>query len=1059
MDSISYQEPCLRKVLSATGSLSRSAPPSLAVDAGRGSGTLRLRDRSPCGRSTDFDLAMLLALVGGFPTYSAAVNGLLHRKITADLAVSLAAMAALWIGWRGADPSSWFLVAAEVIFIMLVGESLEDFAIGRTRSGIAEPAGTSARIRPASAAKAANRKSTSRTFGPMTWSSCGRATGSPSTGASSAARRGSIRARLPASRCRPKRRSATRSFAGTLNTNGALEVGRRASGPRHDAGADHPSRRACRSGEGPGGASGRPLCRLFRPLGPRGGGRHVLGHPRSVAQRRGAGRGLPVRLVLATPTAVAAGIGFLVRRGILVKGGAVLENLGRLKAVVFDKTGTLTLAQLRIERIETVSRFTAAAAVRLAAAVEQHSEHPIARLLVEHAGQLGIEIPPADGFLSPARPGSDGHGRFSGRCGWEIRGRWSRPACGSPTSWARGSKSLRRDGHTLALVAVGDEVVAAVGIRDAIRPTAEAAIRDLRHLGIEHVVMLTGDQEAAARAVAEELSIAEFHFGLLPAEKADWIARFRKTLAPVAMVGDGINDAPCAGGRRRGRGPGRHRQRRDHRVGRPGARGRRLAETGRGRGLRPAGAADDPPEHHRVCHRLQSGLRGGRVERMDFAGDRRRRASGQFAGGGAEFAAAADRRSRLAAPAAAIGGTTSSGSAGAIAAAARGRRCARLPGRRTAHDRRRRARRGPAVRQAGLAARAARAALSAAVSVRLALRDPARRDASRGNRLPQLAAREALARTAGLRMERPASRRPLPARARGILRLDRRREPDRREPGGPLPGGRSGGRPLQAVGVADEELAARWDELVRAESESAFRAEMARREADDLLEKSRGRKSPPRSSAGRTRPWTAARAGLQVEQVCFGDIHPPLEVVPAFRDVSIAMEEKEARINEAQAYQYQTEATARGQAAERMFAAAGFAADRTQRATAAAARFLEVAAAYAAAPKVTALRLYLRDDGNRAGGQTESDRRRRARRPAALYLGPQGARLGPPTCRRPSSIRPPTARNSKESRHHEKAAPVCLVVVRPGCRLALPVVCRRDPVRRSSRSSAARCGP
>ena len=103
---------------------------------------------------------------------------------------------------------------------------------------------------------------------------------------------------------------------------------------------------------------------------------------------------------------------------------------------------------------------------------------------------------------------------------------------------------MRRDGHTLALVAVGDEVVAAVGIRDALRETAEAAIHDLRHLGIGQIVMLTGDQEAAARAVAEELSIAEFHCGLLPAEKAEWIASFRKTLAPLAMVGDGINDAP-----------------------------------------------------------------------------------------------------------------------------------------------------------------------------------------------------------------------------------------------------------------------------------------------------------------------------------------------------------------------------------------------------------------------------------------------------------------------------------------------------------------------------------
>ena len=146
------------------------------------------------------------------------------------------------------------------------------------------------------------------------------------------------------------------------------------------------------------------------------------------------------------------------------------------------------------------------------------------------------------------------------------------------------------------------------------------------------------------------------------------------------------------------------------------------------------------------------------------------------------------------------------------------------------------------------------------------------------------------------------------------------------------------------------DLAARWDELVRAESESAFRAEMARREADDLLEKSR-----QEIAAAVVRRANEALdrcgVGLHVVEVCFGDIHPPLEVVPAFRDVSIAMEEKEARINEAQAYQYQTEAAARGQAAEQMFAAEGFAADRTQRATAAAARFLEVAAAYAARPR------------------------------------------------------------------------------------------------------------
>ena len=103
---------------------------------------------------------------------------------------------------------------------------------------------------------------------------------------------------------------------------------------------------------------------------------------------------------------------------------------------------------------------------------------------------------------------------------------------------------MRHSGHTLALVAVGNEVIAAVGIRDTIRPTAEAAIHDLWHLGVGQITLLTGDEEAAARAVATELSIAEFHSRLLPADKAEWIARLRKTFAPVAMVGDGINDAP-----------------------------------------------------------------------------------------------------------------------------------------------------------------------------------------------------------------------------------------------------------------------------------------------------------------------------------------------------------------------------------------------------------------------------------------------------------------------------------------------------------------------------------
>jgi HflK protein len=197
--------------------------------------------------------------------------------------------------------------------------------------------------------------------------------------------------------------------------------------------------------------------------------------------------------------------------------------------------------------------------------------------------------------------------------------------------------------------------------------------------------------------------------------------------------------------------------------------------------------------------------------------------------------------------------------------------------------------------------------------------------------------------------------------------------------------------------VADAEKAlyrlgfteAEWDELVRQESESAFRAEMARREADDLLERSR-QEIAEAVVRGANQALDHCGVGLHVERACFGDIHPPLKVVPAFRDVSIAMEEKEALINEAEAYRYQTAAAARGQAAEQKCAAEGFAADREQRATAAAARFLEVAAAYAAAPKVTAVRLYLQTIEVALAGKRKVivDAAHGGRR--ALYLGRKG---------------------------------------------------------------------
>ncbi|MGO9112026.1 MAG: cation-translocating P-type ATPase family protein [Thermoguttaceae bacterium] len=949
----------------------------------------------------DFDLAMLLALIGGFPTYLGAVNGLLRRKITADLAVGLAAMAALWVGWRGADPSSWFLVAAEVIFIMLVGESLEDFAIGRTRSGIAsllEFRPHTARVRRRDHEQEVHVPDIrpddvvivrpgdripvdGRVLSGTSWIDQ-----SPLTGES-----------LPAEKA-----PGDEVFAGTLNTHGALEVAVERLG--HDTTLERIIHLVEHAE-----ATKAPVERLadryasyFVPL-------VLVAAAVTFWLTRDISRSVavlvvacPCALVLATPTAVAAGIGFLVRRGILVKGGAVLENLGRLKAVVFDKTGTLTLAQLRIERIETVSRFSEASALQFAAAVDQYSEHPIARLLVGHARQLGIEILPAEGFSSQPGLGATATVDSQAVSVGNLRAMES-AGVRIPEELGTRIEGMRGGGHTLALVAVGDEVVAAIGIRDCVRETADAAIHDLRHLGIGHVVMLTGDQEAAARAVAEELSITEFHFGLLPAEKADRIARFRKTLAPVAMVGDGINDALSLVA---------------------SDVGVALADIGSDVTIESAGLVlmgDDLRKLPEAVACGQRVLRTIRENIIAFAivfnlASVAAASSGWISPVTAAFVHQVSSlavvlnslrllvdshawqhrlgdwwydikrlRWRIAATAAVValvaylaGGlhTIGVGELGAVQQF--GRRV--LP-----------------LEQPGLHYR-----LPYPFAWHYAIRPSETHRVEIGFRSspgesPEPPAYEWNVQHRGGRYQ------PMPEESyvwtgdENLIDVNlvvhyRVIDPE---------------AALFKLGVAEVELTRRWDDLVRAESESAFRAEMSRREADDLLENSR-QEIAAEVVRRANKALDRCAVGLRVVEVCFGDIHPPLEVVPAFRDVSIAMEEKEARINEAQAYQYQTEAMARGHAAGQMLAAEGFSADRTQRATAAAARFLEVAAAYAAAPKVTSLRLYLQTMEIALAGKRKViiDAAHGGRR--TLYLGRKGLDL-------PANLPPAVLESSTES--------------------------------------------
>ncbi len=260
----------------------------------------------------------------------------------------------------------------------------------------------------------------------------------------------------------------------------------------------------------------------------------------------------PCALGMATPTALMVGVGRGSQLGILVKGQDALEASGRVDTVVFDKTGTLTTGDFRLAAVVPTAALGAHDALRLAAAVEAGSEHLLGRAIVAAAQDLrgtdGAGAPPsAHGFTT--LPGLGASAQVDGV---EVvvgspalaRERADGPA-GATTDWQQVDAALEeqsRAGRTAVTVVAGRTVVAVLGLADRVRPSAADAVEALHGLGLR-TVMLTGDAEAPARAVAASIGITEVLAGVLPADKAAAVATLRAQGRTVAVVGDGVNDA------------------------------------------------------------------------------------------------------------------------------------------------------------------------------------------------------------------------------------------------------------------------------------------------------------------------------------------------------------------------------------------------------------------------------------------------------------------------------------------------------------------------------------
>ncbi|MEP9410982.1 MAG: cation-translocating P-type ATPase [Candidatus Brocadia sp.] len=282
-------------------------------------------------------------------------------------------------------------------------------------------------------------------------------------------------------------------------------------------------------------------------------------------------------IALSVPVAVAAAIGNAARHGILVKGGVFFEIAEKLKAIAFDKTGTITIGKPSITNIIPLNGQAEEAILKLAASIENYSEHPLGETIVSYAKEMGLNLQTVDAFES--LPGMGAKAKI-GDCEYfignkllflqfltpgEVGGNQFTTPVFPP--YERGDKGeegtgvvknsrkidkilaqiseLENQGKTVILLGSEKELLGIVAVADKVRVEAKNVVQTLKHTGIERVIMLTGDNEGTAAEIARETGVDEYYARLLPEDKVETVKRLKEKYRCIAMVGDGVNDAPA----------------------------------------------------------------------------------------------------------------------------------------------------------------------------------------------------------------------------------------------------------------------------------------------------------------------------------------------------------------------------------------------------------------------------------------------------------------------------------------------------------------------------------
>jgi Zn2+/Cd2+-exporting ATPase len=480
---------------------------------------------------------VIVALVfGAYPICLRAIKALFVKRLDADVLVAIAIIAASSVGE--------FVAAGEVAFIMLLGEQLESYTIRRARRSL----GSLLSLVPANARVRRDGKeevvaASELQVGDVVVVRAGERV--PVDGVVQSGMASVNQAPVTGESMPVDKSEGDEVFVGTLAETGALIVEARRVGEDTTLARIAQLVEQAQQREAP---IQRSLDRLAGWLVPVMLTLSVLvfvfthDTARAITVLIVA---CPCALILATPTAMMAAIARAARAGVLIKGGQYLEATARLHTIVFDKTGTLTVGEPEVTHVSRFDEHTESELVAIAAVAEKMSAHPVARAIMRKAVSLGLSTADPSQFQA-----HHGRGVVAERNGQRLvvgqTGLMDDQSIAVSDALQAHMDEHHDEGHTTVVVAHDGRVCGTICVSDTVRAKADEAIRDLRGLGVEKVVMLTGDNQRVAMQIAGKLGLDEVKAEVLPEQKAQHIELLKRPgRTGVAMVGDGINDAPA----------------------------------------------------------------------------------------------------------------------------------------------------------------------------------------------------------------------------------------------------------------------------------------------------------------------------------------------------------------------------------------------------------------------------------------------------------------------------------------------------------------------------------